>query len=206
MRQQTLWPPHAALLSFWRNIAPVWVYSAANLRSHPQPCTCYSSPHQRATSEYTNGLIRQFFPRRTILPEISDEFVEHVQTLINNRPRKCLRWRSPALLHLHWQSASQETICTIVLHIWRVIHDSLDPFGRLVVSNIKSYNLSWIPANHSVSRFFNPIVHVRLVHAHNLTYASTTYAWIIQLNGTRSGFLVIGLTLGGCVCFLAKSA
>ena len=63
-------------------------------------CDPYS-PHQRGTNENTNGLIRQFFPRRVILPQITDELIEHVQSLINNRPRKCLRWRSPEnLLHL----------------------------------------------------------------------------------------------------------
>ena len=59
-------------------------------------CDPYS-PFQRGTNENTNGLIRQFFPRRTILPEVTDELVESVQTLINNRPRKCLNWISPSL-------------------------------------------------------------------------------------------------------------
>jgi IS30 family transposase len=57
-------------------------------------CDPYS-PHQRGTNENTNGLIRQFFPRRTILPEVTDEVVAQVETLINNRPRKCLQWQSP---------------------------------------------------------------------------------------------------------------
>ena len=62
-------------------------------------CDPYS-PQQRGTNENTNGLVRQFFPRRTFLPEVTDEMVSAVQTLINNRPRKCLRWRSPNQLHL----------------------------------------------------------------------------------------------------------
>lgn len=60
-------------------------------------------PSQRGTNENTNGLIRQFFPRRTLLPTVSHEFVAHVQDLINNRPRKILNWSTPAhdlLLHL----------------------------------------------------------------------------------------------------------
>jgi Transposase and inactivated derivatives, IS30 family len=57
-------------------------------------------PYQRATNENTNGLIRQFFPRRKILPAITDDYVAEVQFLINNRPRKILHWLSPAhLLH-----------------------------------------------------------------------------------------------------------
>lgn len=65
-------------------------------------CDPYS-PHQRGTNENTNGLIRQFFPRRTFLPAVTPEFVAHVQSLINNRPRKCLRWLSPIQnLSLHF--------------------------------------------------------------------------------------------------------
>jgi IS30 family transposase len=60
-------------------------------------CDPYS-PQQRGSNENTNGLIRQFVPRRTILPDITDDFVDTVQTLINNRPRKCLNWKTP-LLH-----------------------------------------------------------------------------------------------------------
>ena len=42
-------------------------------------CDPYS-PQQRGSNENTNGLVRQFFPRRTILPEITDEVVANVQT------------------------------------------------------------------------------------------------------------------------------
>jgi len=63
-------------------------------------CDPYS-PHQRGTNENTNGLVRQFFPRRTILPAITDALVDQVQSLINGRPRKCLLWSAPSsLLHL----------------------------------------------------------------------------------------------------------
>jgi len=57
-------------------------------------CDPYS-PHQRGTNENTNGLIRQFFPRRTILPVITNEFVKEAEVLLNNRPRKCLGWNTP---------------------------------------------------------------------------------------------------------------
>ncbi len=65
-------------------------------------CDPYS-PWQRGTNENTNGLIRQFFPRKKLLPPATDEYVAFVQSIINIRPRKCLNWNSPAnlfLLHL----------------------------------------------------------------------------------------------------------
>lgn len=65
-------------------------------------CDPYS-PHQRGTNENTNGLIRQFYPRRKLLPPITEEGVKKVQHLINTRPRKILNYDTPYqrfLLHL----------------------------------------------------------------------------------------------------------
>lgn len=64
------------------------------------------SPWQKPTVENTNGLIRQFFPNGTNFNEITPKEVEQVMNLLNNRPRKCLGWKTPAevmneeLLHL----------------------------------------------------------------------------------------------------------
>lgn len=55
-----------------------------------------SSPWQKPTVENTNGLIRQFFPRGTNFTELSQEAVTFVMDLLNNRPRKCLAWKTPA--------------------------------------------------------------------------------------------------------------
>lgn len=65
-------------------------------------CDPYS-PHQRGTNENTNGLIRQFFPRRKLLPPVTQEAINEAQELINNRPRKVLDFSTPYqkfLLHL----------------------------------------------------------------------------------------------------------
>ena len=45
---------------------------------------------QRGTNESVNGLIRRYFPKGTDFSKISDEQVAKVESLINNRPRKCL--------------------------------------------------------------------------------------------------------------------
>lgn len=65
-----------------------------------------SAPGQRGTNENTNGLLRQFFPKRSSFERVSQADVDHAVWLLNNRPRKCLRWDSPLevfsreLLHL----------------------------------------------------------------------------------------------------------
>jgi len=53
------------------------------------------SPWQRGSNENTNDLIRFFFPKGTNFHLVSQDSLDHVIHLINNRPRKCLGWLSP---------------------------------------------------------------------------------------------------------------
>jgi len=65
-----------------------------------------SAPGQRGTNENTNGLLRQFFPKRSSLEKVSQADVDRAAMLLNCRPRKCLHWETPQevffreLLHL----------------------------------------------------------------------------------------------------------
>lgn len=63
------------------------------------------SPWQRGSNENINGLIRFFFPRGTNFNQVTQEQLNAVVSLINNRPRKCLGFLSPneflkKMLHL----------------------------------------------------------------------------------------------------------
>lgn len=53
------------------------------------------SPWQRALNENTNDMLRFFFPKGTNFLEVSEEELQSVVSLINNRPRKCLDYLSP---------------------------------------------------------------------------------------------------------------
>ena len=55
-----------------------------------------SSPWQRATNENTNGLLRQYFPRRTDLSNVTQRELNRVARQMNMRPRKILSYGSPA--------------------------------------------------------------------------------------------------------------
>jgi IS30 family transposase len=53
-------------------------------------------PFQRGTNENTNGLIRQYFSKGTDFREITHQEVRRVENLLNDRPRACLGFRTPA--------------------------------------------------------------------------------------------------------------
>lgn len=50
---------------------------------------------QRGANEQVNGLVRRYFPKGTDLSKITDEQVAWVESRINNRPRKCLGYKTP---------------------------------------------------------------------------------------------------------------
>lgn len=62
---------------------------AAFYFAHP-----YSS-WERGTNENTNGLIRQYFPKKSSFENITEEDIKLVMDRLNNRPRKCLGYRTP---------------------------------------------------------------------------------------------------------------
>ena len=62
---------------------------------------------ERGTNENTNGLIRQFFLKKTDFSSVSIERVAEVEWLINNRPRKSLRYKTAL------EMFEKETLCDL---------------------------------------------------------------------------------------------
>ena len=57
----------------------------------------FSDPYsswQRGSNENANGLLREFFPKKTDLAKVHSESLVHALYLISNRPRKCLGWQT----------------------------------------------------------------------------------------------------------------
>jgi IS30 family transposase len=54
----------------------------------------YSS-WERGLNENTNGLVRQYFPKKSEFSKITDKQINQVVTRLNNRPRKTLGYKTP---------------------------------------------------------------------------------------------------------------
>ena len=50
---------------------------------------------ERGLNENTNGLIRQYVPKGTSMDDLTQDDVNNIMDRLNNRPRKCLGFRTP---------------------------------------------------------------------------------------------------------------
>jgi IS30 family transposase len=89
-------PEHARLTLTWDQGSEMALHDqvAPLLRegvffAHP------ASPWQRGSNENTNGLLRQYFPKRTDLSVYTPEDLRAAEERLNSRPRKTLKWRTP---------------------------------------------------------------------------------------------------------------
>lgn len=53
------------------------------------------APWERGSNENTNGLLRQYIPKRTYKVPFSPELLCEFTEKLNHRPRKCLGWKTP---------------------------------------------------------------------------------------------------------------
>lgn len=66
---------------------------------------------ERGTNENRNGVVRKILPKGSPFDAILDEEMRRIDRMLNDRPLKCLNWRTPreaftALLHRHLLAAA----------------------------------------------------------------------------------------------------
>ncbi len=69
-----------------------------NMEKRTKMKTYFAHPYcsgERGTNENTNGLIRDYFPKKTNFDMITNEEIRFVEQELNDRPRKRLRGRTP---------------------------------------------------------------------------------------------------------------
>ena len=67
---------------------------AAGLQARIYFAHAYAS-WERGLNENTNGLVRQYFPKKYEFARITDKDLQQVEDSLNNRPRKTLGYRTP---------------------------------------------------------------------------------------------------------------
>jgi len=50
---------------------------------------------ERGLNEHTNGLIRQYLPKKSVFTDVTKEQVTMIQNKLNHRPRKILKYKTP---------------------------------------------------------------------------------------------------------------
>lgn len=75
-----------------------WGELEEQLNANVYFCHPYSS-YERGTVENTNGLLRQFFPKKTNFDDISNDKIKLAQNNLNYRPRKIHNYLTPHEIH-----------------------------------------------------------------------------------------------------------
>src|SRR2546425_9803338 len=94
--------PHRSGPSAWRSIASTLV-RRTQIATQALPASRQSgtaaTPHhswERGTNESTNGLIRQYLPKRCSMAKITQHHCNVIANKLNARPRKRLDYQTPA--------------------------------------------------------------------------------------------------------------
>jgi len=61
-------------------------------------CSYFCEPYhswEKGSVEQVNGLIRRIFPKGTDFTKVTVSEINRVEKLLNNRPRKCLKFKTP---------------------------------------------------------------------------------------------------------------
>ena len=70
---------------------------------------------ERGLNEHTNGLVRQYLPKSTKFSDISQEQLDDIEILLNERPRRVLNFQTPLEVFQKWTNSVYEQARRIFL-------------------------------------------------------------------------------------------
>jgi IS30 family transposase len=78
-------------------------------------CNAYHS-WEKGSVENTNGVIRRYYPKKTNLAKIDEDELRLVEESLNNRPMKCLNWRTPNEIFYGYEEKDIMELATKILN------------------------------------------------------------------------------------------
>jgi len=107
-------PPQACLSATFDNGKEN--YNHTKLRTKLKMKTYFCDPNaawQKGANEHFNGVLRRYIPKRTDLTTLSQFELDEIIKEINNRPLKCLRYKTPnEAFNYELQSITNYTKCS----------------------------------------------------------------------------------------------
>lgn len=95
--KMSCWPRHLWQTLTWDRGSELGAHEKLSSESQVNVYFCDPrSPWQRGTNENTNGLLRQYFPKKMNLRQFSQADLDAVAKQLNTRPRKTLGYSTPA--------------------------------------------------------------------------------------------------------------
>lgn len=68
------------------------------ITEHTNANVYFAKPYhswERGLNEHTNGLVRQYLPKGTNFLYVTHHYVQYIENILNNRPRKILNYKTP---------------------------------------------------------------------------------------------------------------
>ena len=75
--------------------------SYTHLDVYKRQADAYAAWQRGSNENSNNGLLREFFPKKTNLAKVTLDKLTEALVLINNRPRKCLGFKTPFDMFKH---------------------------------------------------------------------------------------------------------
>jgi IS30 family transposase len=71
----------------------------------------------RGLNEHTNGLIRQYLPKKRDFSDVMDKKIREIERKLNNRPRKVLMYKTPLEVFSGLEAFSTQNCAHVALHL-----------------------------------------------------------------------------------------